>query len=400
MKGVITISAMILFLMTGCEGNKQSTDNLITVDVIANYPEKELILQDFMDVEYIPLETTDEFITAGNIQVIGKDVIILKNMGRTDGDIFIFDRKGKGLKRVNRLGQGGEEYTNILGITLDEDNDEMLINNHYLKKVIVYDLLGNFKRSFKQKEGTLYDPIGNFDREYLICHDDFFDFDKPDLKRNCFLIVSKQNESIKEIQIPYKEKKSMVIIERDANGKITNNWGIRNKQLIPYQNNWILIEPSADTIYSYSPDHNLKPFIVRTPSVQTMDTEIFLFPSVLTDRYYFMQTVKKVFNFGVDTDLPRINLVYDKQANAIFECIVYNDDFTNKTPVNLWFEHRVLTEVNNDEVTFAKRLEATELVEAYEKGQLKGKLKEIAAGLDEESNPVIMLAKYKHRTKF
>jgi hypothetical protein len=42
-----------------------------------------------------------------------------------------------------------------------------------------------------------------------------------------------------------------------------------------------------------------------------------------------------------------------------------------------------------------KKLEADELIEAYEKGQLKGKLKEIAAGLDEDSNPVIMLAKYK-----
>jgi len=41
------------------------------------------------------------------------------------------------------------------------------------------------------------------------------------------------------------------------------------------------------------------------------------------------------------------------------------------------------------------QLKAHELVEAYEKGQLKGKLKEIAATLDEESNPVIMLAKYK-----
>ncbi|MDR1201299.1 MAG: hypothetical protein LBL58_06680 [Tannerellaceae bacterium] len=39
--------------------------------------------------------------------------------------------------------------------------------------------------------------------------------------------------------------------------------------------------------------------------------------------------------------------------------------------------------------------EAFSLVEAYGKGQLKGKLKEIAATLDEESNPVIMLIKHK-----
>lgn len=395
LKLILVIS--ILIVLVGCgDKNKQDIDDFITVDVTANYPKKELILQDFMDVEYIPLETSDEFITAANIQVIGEDVMILKNVQRGDGDIFIFDRKGKGVKKINRLGQGGEEYTNILGITLNEDNGEMFINNHYSKKVVVYDLLGNFKRSFKQKEGTLYDPIGDLGLDYLICHDDYFDFYKPDLKRNCFLVVSKQDGAIEgEIEIPYNDKKSMLIIERDANGKVTNNWGIRNKQLIPYRDSWILIEPSADTIYSYSADLKLRPFIVRTPSVQSMDPEVFLFPSVLTDRYYFMQTVKREFNFGVDTDVPRTDLVYDRQENAIFECIVYNDDFLDNTPVNMWFKHLVLREVNDDKVAFAERIEASELVEAYEKGLLKGRLKEIAAGLDEESNPVIMLAKYK-----
>jgi hypothetical protein len=55
----------------------------------------------------------------------------------------------------------------------------------------------------------------------------------------------------------------------------------------------------------------------------------------------------------------------------------------------------VLTVINNDEIAFAEKIEAFELVEAYKKGQLKGKLKEIAAALNEESNPVIMLTKYK-----
>lgn len=50
----------ILFILMGCGVDK--SDSLVTVDVTANYPKKELVLQDFMDVEYIPLETTDEFV--------------------------------------------------------------------------------------------------------------------------------------------------------------------------------------------------------------------------------------------------------------------------------------------------------------------------------------------------
>ncbi|MDR1200737.1 MAG: 6-bladed beta-propeller, partial [Tannerellaceae bacterium] len=64
MKRINTILAIILLVvLAGCGGNKQSNGDLIIVDVSKSYPEKELILQDFMDVEYIALETTDEFLT-------------------------------------------------------------------------------------------------------------------------------------------------------------------------------------------------------------------------------------------------------------------------------------------------------------------------------------------------
>jgi hypothetical protein len=49
----------------------------------------------------------------------------------------------------------------------------------------------------------------------------------------------------------------------------------------------------------------------------------------------------------------------------------------------------------NHEIESWQPLEAHQLVEDYEKGELKGKLKEIAATLNEEANPVIMLIKHK-----
>ena len=66
----------------GCCGTSstQEKEDLIVVDVSKDYPKKELILQDLFDVEYIPLETTDEFVTLGWLQAIGKDVMIIRNM--------------------------------------------------------------------------------------------------------------------------------------------------------------------------------------------------------------------------------------------------------------------------------------------------------------------------------
>ena len=72
-----------------------------------------------------------------------------------------------------------------------------------------------------------------------------------------------------------------------------------------------------------------------------------------------------------------------------FQTFAYNDDFINKEEVSLTSEPR------NPEIAICQTLDAPDLVEAYEKGQLKGKLKEIAANLDEESNPVAMLLKKK-----
>lgn len=66
MKQTKTILAVILLVvLAGCGENKQSNNGLIIVDVSKSYPKKELILQDFMDVEYVALETTDEFLTQG-----------------------------------------------------------------------------------------------------------------------------------------------------------------------------------------------------------------------------------------------------------------------------------------------------------------------------------------------
>jgi hypothetical protein len=394
MKRVNTISAITLFVIAGCVGCKQSgtqSDDFITVDVTASYPKKELILQEFMDVEYIPLETTDEFVSQGLVQAIGKDVILATNhLHINDGDIFIFDRKsGKALKKINRKGNGGEEYTRIFGIILDEDNGEMFVNNMPAKKILVYDLDGKFKRSFRHKEGVSYFEVYNFDRENLICHDGYYSNDGA-ANRQSFMIISKQDGSITgEIQIPFKEKIIATLISKDEVSQITYSISPDHHPIIPYRGNWLLVEPSSDTVYRYLPNHTMKPFIARTPSVRSMDPPVFLFPGILTDRYYFMESAKKVYDFETGKGFPGANLMYDKQEKALFEYTVYNEDYSNKKQIYM------KTHPVNDEIATWQNLEAHRLVEAYEKGELKGRLKDIAAGLDEDSNPVILLIKHK-----
>ena len=380
----------ITFVLTliGCKGNKQSTAELITVDVMANYPKKELILQDFMDVEYIPLETTDEFVCQGLVLAIGKDIILAKNRVR-DGDIFIYDRKtGKGLKKINREGQGGEEYTFIQRIVLNEEQNEIFVLDHFSRKISVYDLDGNFKRSLKRGDELYFFYLYNFDHANLITNN-YWETDKT-----AFTIISKQDGSTtKEIQIPFKEKISMAVSYSDKIKDIYYNViPDNNNPIIPYFDSWVLVEQSSDTIYKYQSDHKMIPIIARSPSVQSMNPEVFLFLGVLTNRYYFMETVKKEYNFETYEGFPTTDLLYDKQEKAIFEYIVYNNDYSEKRAVNM------KSLPVDDKIASWQSIEASQLIEDYEKGKLKGRLKEIAASLDEESNPVIMLIKHKKQT--
>jgi hypothetical protein len=375
---------ILLAVVVGCEGNKQSTDVLITVDVTKSYsPKKELILQDFMDVEYIALETNDDFINQGFLQDIGKEIILVKNR-LNDGDIFVYDRTGKALRKINRKGQSGEEYLNILGITLDEDNNEMYVHTHYARKIQVYDLYGNFKRSLQYKENTngmFYTDIVNYDKNNMICFDKFNE-------ERAFVLISKQDGSItKKIEIPFKETK--LLWQIDVSRNVPADPG-PYRTIISFKDNWILLEHSSDTVYAFLPDYSLRPFLVRTPSIQSMDPEVFLLLRLFSDRYIFMETIKNVYDFNTRRGFPKTFFMYDRQEKAFSGYTVYNGDYSIKKEIYM----SVLRPVNH-EIESWQALEADQLVESYKKGELKGKLKEIAATLDEDSNSVIMLIKHK-----
>ena len=387
MKTLIYIETIFLLVMTSCGSDNTSTDGFITVDVTkSSYsPKKELVLQDFMDVEYIPLETNDEFINHGYVQAIGKKYIIVRNYNN-DGDIFVYDRNGKAIRKINRKGQGGEEYISCRSVTLDEENEELFINDFLARKITVYDLKGNFKRSFKQKqEGDtqFYLDIIDYDKDNLICYDEC-NADIP------FLLVSKQDGSItKEIITPFKEKKLFHQVLRYEGGARGANPGLYSR-IIPYNNNWILLEPSSDTIYTLMPDFSLRPFIAKTPPVHTLDPELFLILRLISDRYYFMESVKNVYDFRKDEGFPRTYFMYDTQEKDFFSYIIYNGDYSYKRELYMV----MFTPINAKGELWAT-IDAFDLCKDYKEGKLKGKLKDIAAKLGEDDNRVIMLVKPK-----
>lgn len=399
MKRVDVILAIFLIIATGCGGNKKSNssnnntstvatqDTFITVDVSKKYPLKELILQDIMDIEYIPLESTDEFLCQGVVQAIGKEIILVKNV-INDGDIFIFDRNGKGLRKFNRKGQGSEEYIFNLSVFLDEDKGEIYVDE-VIRNVLVYDLYGNFLRNI-HRDKVKWINASNYNSDFLIARESPSAQKGKDTDNQLFVLISKQNGNVvKDFRIYFEKKIEWGITNHAGN----TGAAPRPYPIIPYHDGWLLMEPSSDTIFRISQDYSLSPFMARTPSIQSMKPAVFLLPCIFTDRYHFMETITMEANFLRNEGFPKTQLVYDKKENTLFEYTMLNNDFPEKGPVNF-----TMQETTNSEIAFWQKMEPHELIEAYAKGQLKGKLKDIAAELQEDSNPVIMLVKYRKVT--
>lgn len=384
MKKVIFLVAALLGLAS-CTGEKKEKEAFITVDITASYPEKDLVLQDFMDVEYVPLETSDEFLSQGRISYVGENIIVAAN--KRQGDILLFDRAtGKGIRKINHKGFGPEEYIMPYNVILFEGKNEMFVNDGPTSKIQVYDLDGNYKRTISYKRGALVTVLIDFDADNFLSQNIY----APENENSgeTFLFLSKKDGSMTDIKVPYQERKSIALVRVNEDGSMRGAFPENSDFIDPFQDGWLLTEPSADTIYFYKPDRSLKPFIVRTPSVQTMSPEVFLFPGVLTDDYYFMQSVTKEYDFDKNEGMPSTPLVYDVAEQKIYKYTVHNADYEDR-------EENLSKQNVSNKLAFYQALPADELIEAQEDGKLKGKLSDIAAHLDIEDNPVVMIVKPK-----
>jgi hypothetical protein len=285
---------LLLLLLCHCVPSPSSLGDLPVIDINETYPEDTIVWEDkIASIEYIALETSDEFLCGmGEIVAFTDSIIIYYNNFWVDnvGDILIFDGKGKGLRKINRRGQSGMEYAYPTVLTYDDSAKELLVYD-LLHKIFVYNLEGTFKRvlicppyKFDDREKTMeYNEIEVFDNQSLLCYANSDYTDYP------FTLISKQTgEKIQDIAItPYQER----LVPEIVNG--TSVLYTFSKHIVAHHP-FLLKHPSSDTIYSFSHDRILKPYLVQTPSVLENEARpSFLFPILKIDRHLLLKSITK-----------------------------------------------------------------------------------------------------------
>lgn len=379
--GIIACSTLLASLMS-C-GNKEQAAPWTNIDLSGSIPKEERILQDLFEVEYVALETTDSLLTRGFIEAVSPHLLITYDY--SEGCLSLFDRAtGKGIRQIKRQGQGPEEYVSPSHVIIDEKQEELFISDYSLRKILVYDLKGNFKRSFKTVDENYYTELLNYDDGHLLAYKSPAG---PHDESSCHLLIAKQDGSpAKEIRFPIDQVETPIF----THGKLTSTPFFY--LTTPYGDRWALTVTSSDTIYRYDADGSAHPLIVRSPSIHGMDPQVFLYPTILTDRYYFLRAQKKEFDLETMKGFPTQMLLYDTQEKRLVEYTLTNADMEGGPDINLY---SVMPK--GKEVLACLTLQAPDLVEAREAGKLKGELQRVANRLDEESNPVIALLKEKRQ---
>lgn len=379
--GIIACSILLASLM-GC-GNKEQAAPWTNIDLSGSIPKEKRILQDLFEIEYVALETTDSFLTRGFIEAVSPHLLITYDYG--EGCLSLFDRAtGKGIRQIKRQGQGPEEYVSPSHIIIDEKREELFVSDYASRKILVYDLMGNFKRSFKTVDENYYTELLDYDDDHLLAYKKPAG---PHDENSCHLLIAKQDGSpAKEIRFPIDRIETPIF----THGELTATPFFC--LTAPYGDRWALTVTSSDTIYRYDADGSAHPLIVRSPSIHGMDPQVFLYPTILTDRYYFLRAQKKEFDLETMKGFPTQMLLYDTQEKRLVEYTLTNADMEGGPDIDLY---SVMPK--GKEVLACLTLQAPDLVEAREAGKLKGELQCVANRLDEESNPVIALLKEKRQ---
>ena len=381
------VAGALLLIVSSC-GTKHIAE-IPVLDVKKSYPSKNIVLQDIADVEYIPLETKKGFLIAEYFypQYMDGDILITNN--RTE--IMTFDRRtGKALTSFSRYGRGPGEYLSIGLIAVDVEKNEMFVRPSSLSSnytpIIVYDLLGKHLRTLEFRGIGLPPFFHNYNAEYLFCYNTNIEEPTP------YKLLSKTDTIIAYLPIEFTDRNSMAVTKSDERGTISyfRDGGLISKTSEGY----VISEAGLDTMYHWNTrTGELSPVMTRIPSFNSMEFPIGAFIIGQSSEYIFLNTIERKFDFETREGFKTVTLVYDKKGDQFYESTIINGDYIDNESIPI--SSPILNLISVPAGQFVLGLEAYKLVELHKAGKLKGKLAEVASTLNEDDNPVLMIATFK-----
>lgn len=390
---VFVLLSVILF---GCQSGNQKSEpgSLRVIDISKNYSKKVIHLQNAADIEYIPLETTDDVLLGQMciLSYVSDKYMVIWEIGRCD--IFVFDRNGKIITHFNHKGNGDKEYLGITNVIFDEKNNEIFVLSMPTHSILVYSISGEYKRILRYITDLNIASAYNFDDETLLVYNDY----RPYYESTCerpYMFMSKKDGSIVsalDIRMPIRYS-NRIVQEIDLGG---DQKGFTPLVLSTPNNRYfgqdfVIADISSDTIYILKPNKELSPLLVRTPSVHISEPRSVWTSLLTTDEFIVLHMVTLDFTAAEKgRPIPSVTLMYDFKTEEICEVSFVDIDYNMRK----WQSLGVFSPDISKNM-YAELISVPKLKDAYEKNLLKGKLGELIERLDENDNPIVRIVNFK-----
>jgi len=150
----------IISIISGCSEKKmETTTEIIKIDYKNEISsDSSLTTNYFKNRRLIKLETNDESL----ISTINRLIVFENNYFIFDENtqsIYKFNKVGKYISKIHRIGHGPGEYVNIIDFTIDIKKKQIIVLSNKPNALIYFDLDFNFLKQIKNKKAEYYKYI-------------------------------------------------------------------------------------------------------------------------------------------------------------------------------------------------------------------------------------------------
>lgn len=382
----IFLLAYCLICSYACTSQPQSTTGIPVVDFEKEYPQKDLLVSENADVEYVRLETTDEVLLDGlaGLYLSVTDRYIVTNNSK-EGRIFVFNRQGKHLYNFMRKGNSGEEFMYAKKVRVDDKAEEIFVLDAR-NKVLVYTLDGKFKRVLDLPKDMRADDLWNYDDEWLLSYDNY-NLDREGLTcaEQPFFLISKKDGQVKRIGVNAKDRIGpRIYFEKNGQRGVM---AVSMNYIYKNGDEFVLSELGNDTVFMLK-NGEISPLLVRTPGSKDKDVRSMMSaPLKLGDYIEVVEAPKelKMESGKIETKSVYLNL-------KTGECFDLNlkDDVSFVEPSAVRSSEYVEAPKNH----ILSMPNTDRLFRWKEEGKLKGKLAEMVDEMKEDDNPILIIYKF------
>ena len=324
----IFATLILACFLHGCKEQHEAEDNLIKIN--PHEAKEELNLSEFVDsVKYIPLQTDPGDVLGRVVNITIKENYIYA-IDYSQESVYVFDKKGQYISKLDKLGRGPGEYPAIGRIIID-DNEEYI------------EMVTRRGKIFKYSNITF-----DFIEEYSIPRINFGEVRK---KNNIYYFYTQQIDNLVNEE---KTNASLLVVKDGKIEKIFFDkiietggslYGAKTQTLIENDNNELFVSVIYDNTFYRLSDMEVEPILTVDFGRYGIDNSIGLKP--LQEQMEYLRTSSGLASF------PVLNI--NNSGIMSFSYYFFREDSENPFP-SINDLHQYIHLRNSNRVYHTKRI--------------------------------------------